>query len=89
MPWRVIVGERDTSGALLDGAVGQGRALEAVDVCDVGVIQRSEHTGFTLETSEDDRTAESARRTLFARLRTERVVKIGRWTRDELHEDSL
>lgn len=38
---------------------------------------------------EDDRPAESARRTLFARLRTERVVKIGRWTRDELYEDSL
>jgi len=31
--------------------------------------------------------ARAARRTLLKRLRSERVVTIGRWTRDELHED--
>jgi prevent-host-death family protein len=36
---------------------------------------------------EDGRIGEGARSALFARLRTERVVKIGRWTRDELYED--
>jgi prevent-host-death family protein len=34
---------------------------------------------------EDDRAAEGARSVLFARLRKERVVKAGRWTRDELY----
>ncbi|HEY2013153.1 MAG TPA: type II toxin-antitoxin system prevent-host-death family antitoxin [Bryobacteraceae bacterium] len=37
---------------------------------------------------EDDRTAEAARSALFARLRTERTVKAGRWTRDELYDDA-
>lgn len=36
---------------------------------------------------ERDRTAASARATLFARLRAERIVKVGRWTRDELYDD--
>jgi prevent-host-death family protein len=36
---------------------------------------------------EDERAAEGARSALFARLRTERVVKAGRWTRDELYDD--
>ena len=31
--------------------------------------------------------ARAARRTLLKRLRSERVVTIGRWTRDELYED--
>ncbi|MBI3278879.1 MAG: type II toxin-antitoxin system prevent-host-death family antitoxin [Acidobacteria bacterium] len=36
---------------------------------------------------EDDRAAAGARSALFARLRKERVVKAGRWTRDELYDD--
>ena len=35
---------------------------------------------------EDDRAAEGARSALFARLRRERVVNAGRWTRDELYD---
>lgn len=35
---------------------------------------------------EDERMAAGARSVLFARLRTERVVNIGRWTRDELYD---
>jgi prevent-host-death family protein len=31
--------------------------------------------------------AQAARATLLKRLRSERVVTIGRWTRDELYED--
>jgi prevent-host-death family protein len=38
--------------------------------------------------SEDGRTAEKARSTLFARLRKERVTDVGRWTRDELYDDA-
>jgi prevent-host-death family protein len=38
--------------------------------------------------SEDDRTAEGARSALFARLRGERVVKAGRWTREDLYDDA-
>ncbi len=38
---------------------------------------------------EDDRTMASARTALFARLRAERVVKVGHWTRDELYENGL
>ena len=34
---------------------------------------------------EDDRAAAGARLALFSRLRRERVVNIGRWTRDELY----
>ncbi len=37
---------------------------------------------------EDDRSAEGARSALFARLRRERVVNAGRWTRDELYDDA-
>ncbi len=37
---------------------------------------------------EDNRPAEAARSALFARLRRERVVKGGRWTRDELYDDA-
>jgi prevent-host-death family protein len=36
----------------------------------------------------DDRAAEGARSALFARLRRERVVNTGRWTRDELYDDA-
>lgn len=35
---------------------------------------------------EDERMAAGARSVLFAQLRTERVVNIGRWTRDELYD---
>jgi prevent-host-death family protein len=35
---------------------------------------------------EDERAAAGARSALFARLRSERVVHVGRWTRDELYE---
>jgi prevent-host-death family protein len=38
---------------------------------------------------EDERTAAGARAALFERLRTERVVKVGRWTRDELYDDAI
>ncbi len=37
--------------------------------------------------AEDDRAAEGARSALFARLRRERVVKAGRWTREDLYDD--
>ena len=37
---------------------------------------------------EGERAAEGARSALFARLRRERVVNIGRWTRDELYDDA-
>ena len=37
---------------------------------------------------EDHRIGESARSALFARLRKERVVNAGRWTRDELYHDA-
>ena len=36
---------------------------------------------------EDDLAAEGARSVLFTRLRRERVVNAGRWTRDELYDD--
>ena len=36
----------------------------------------------------DERAAEGARSALFARLRRERVVNTGRWTRDELYDDA-
>ena len=36
---------------------------------------------------EDNRAAEGVRSALFARLRRERVVNAGRWTRDELYDD--
>ena len=38
---------------------------------------------------EDDRTMARARSALFARLRAERVVKVGRWMRDELYENDV
>ncbi len=37
---------------------------------------------------EDERATAGARSALFARLRTERVVNVGRWTRDELYDDA-
>ena len=37
--------------------------------------------------SEDERAAKGARTALFARLKKERVVKAGRWTRSELYDD--
>lgn len=37
--------------------------------------------------ADDDRTARKARSALFARLRKERPVNAGRWTRDELYDD--
>jgi len=35
---------------------------------------------------EDERVAQGARSALFARLRSERAVNAGRWTRDELYD---
>jgi prevent-host-death family protein len=35
---------------------------------------------------EDEQAAAAARAALFARLRAERAVKAGRWTRDELYD---
>jgi len=37
---------------------------------------------------EDDLAAQGARSALFKRLRKERVVNAGRWTRDELYDDA-
>lgn len=37
--------------------------------------------------TEDVRTVERARSTLFNRLRKQRAVDVGRWTRDELYDD--
>jgi prevent-host-death family protein len=37
--------------------------------------------------AEDERTARGARAALFERLRTQPVVDIGRWSREELYED--
>jgi prevent-host-death family protein len=37
---------------------------------------------------EDERAAEGARSALFVRLRTEPAVNAGRWTRDELYDDT-
>lgn len=39
--------------------------------------------------TDNDRTSEGAHAALLARLRAEPVTNIGRWTRDELHEDDL
>ena len=36
---------------------------------------------------EDDRAAEGARSTLFARLRKQQPVNASRWTRDELYDE--
>ena len=38
---------------------------------------------------EDERAAEGARSALIARLRRQRTVNVGRWTRDELYDDAL
>ena len=38
---------------------------------------------------EDERAAEGARSALFSRLRKERVVNAGRWTREELYDDAI
>ncbi len=38
--------------------------------------------------ADDERAAEGARSALIARLRKERVVNAGRWTRDELYDDA-
>ena len=37
---------------------------------------------------QDDRAVEGARSALFTRLRKQRVVNVGRWTRDELYDDA-
>ena len=37
--------------------------------------------------AENDPVTEGAKSALFARLRAERVVDVGRWTRDELYDD--
>jgi prevent-host-death family protein len=39
--------------------------------------------------AEDEGAAEKARIALFARLRKERAVKVGRWGRDELYDDAV
>ena len=38
--------------------------------------------------ADDEWAAEGARAVLFARLRTERAVNAGHWTRDELYDDA-
>ena len=38
--------------------------------------------------ADDERAAEGARSALFARLRTERTVNVGRWMRHELYDDA-
>ena len=37
---------------------------------------------------DDERAAEGARSSLFARLRRERVVNVGRWKRSELYDEA-
>lgn len=37
--------------------------------------------------TEDEAAESSARDALFARLRSERTTKVGRWTRDELYDE--
>ena len=37
--------------------------------------------------AEDERAAKRARSTLFARLRKEKAVNAGRWTREELYDE--
>ncbi len=37
---------------------------------------------------EGDQAGAAARSALFARLRKERIVKVGRWTRDELYDNA-
>ena len=37
---------------------------------------------------EDERAAAGARSALFARLRAQRAVNVGRWTREELYDDA-
>jgi prevent-host-death family protein len=39
--------------------------------------------------AEGEQVADAARAALFARLRKQRVVNSGRWTRDELYDDTL
>lgn len=39
--------------------------------------------------TENDATARKARSALFARLRTQRVTKADRWTREELYDDGV
>ena len=36
---------------------------------------------------DDERTAKEARSALLARLRRERVMNVGRWTRDDLYDE--
>ncbi len=36
---------------------------------------------------EDERVRNRARSVLFARLRTERAISVGRWTREDLYDD--
>jgi prevent-host-death family protein len=38
--------------------------------------------------ADDERAAEGARSALFARLRTERTVNVGRWARHELYDEA-
>ncbi len=38
--------------------------------------------------ADDERAAEGARSALFARLRTERTMNVGRWARHELYDDA-
>ena len=38
--------------------------------------------------ADDERAAEGARSSLFARLRRERVVNVGRWKRSELYDEA-
>jgi prevent-host-death family protein len=38
--------------------------------------------------TEDEQATVGARSALFARLRTERTVNVGRWTRDDLYDDA-
>jgi prevent-host-death family protein len=39
--------------------------------------------------AKDDGTTRAARAALLKRLRSERVIKIGRWTREELYAENL
>jgi antitoxin (DNA-binding transcriptional repressor) of toxin-antitoxin stability system len=52
------------------------------------VTSHGKPVAMVIPVDENDLAAERARSALFARLKKERVVKSGRWTRDELYDDT-
>ncbi len=52
------------------------------------VVNHGKPVAKVIPVNENDLAAERARSAIFARLKKERVVKSGRWTRDELYGDA-